>query len=99
MKAAFIRGAFAFAAIVALASASFAASTVKVQVVENELPQESVSVQVLASDGTFSDITDVNGEIALDIAGKYFRLVVNGQVVDGGFEATGQTVVVDLASQ
>lgn len=98
MKAAAIRGTLVLAALVAFTASSFAASTVRVQVVENDVPLEAVSVNVLASNGTFADITDGNGEISLDISGQYFRLVVNGVTLDGGYEATGQMLVIDVAN-
>ena len=93
-----VKGALSLAvlALLILPGLSAAVNQVNVTVLENGAPVEGAMVEVLASDGVTSYVTDQSGEAVGELNGLYFRLKVNGQVVDGGYHVEDGPVTVEL---
>jgi hypothetical protein len=100
MKLAFGKCGLALAVMVTLVcSSAFAAGTVTIQVVQGDQGIQGVPVEVLASDGSQSYITDQNGECVSEISGVYFRLKVNDEVLPDLHAVSEGTVVVSVAAR
>jgi hypothetical protein len=83
----------------ALAVVPASAAIVDVQVVMNGSPVEGATVDVFASDGAYSGITESDGTFSADIRGKYFRVRVNELTVDGVHNVNEGTIVVELSAR
>lgn len=79
-----------------LAGVALAVNQVTVTVVNNDQPVPGVVVQVIASDGAGSYITDDNGSITAELSGKYFRLKVNEELQAGLYSIADSPVVVSI---
>lgn len=98
MKKFLTKGAVAVAlcAVVLLAGAAIAANTVTVRVLSGGNPVEGAAVQVIASDAGNSYITNQNGTITAELNGKFFRLKVNGDLLQGLHSVNENVVTVEL---
>ncbi|MBD3337430.1 MAG: hypothetical protein GF355_18100 [Candidatus Eisenbacteria bacterium] len=92
--------AFALLAVLAigslLASYAAAAGTVSVQVLDGDDPVEGIPVEIIASDGSQSGLTQADGSFTVEITGKYFRIRVQDTVLDGIYQIDDSPIVVDL---
>jgi len=79
-----------------LAGVALAVNQVTVTVVANDQPVPGVAVQVIATDGVGSYITDDNGSITAELNGKYFRLKVNDALQPGLYSIQDSPVVVSI---
>jgi uncharacterized GH25 family protein len=73
-----------------------AANTVNVQVLQDGNPVEGVSVNVMASDGTVSDVTDNAGSVEVVVNGSYVRVAVNGVTLDEIYQVSQGPIVIEL---
>lgn len=79
-----------------LAGTSLATNPVTVVVLDNGNGVEGVVVEVLASEGGYTFVTDLDGMVQADLSGQYFRLKVNGTAVEGSFSIADSPVTIEL---
>lgn len=79
-----------------LAGSSLATNPVTVVVLDNGVGVEGIVVEVLASEGGYTFVTDQDGMIQAELGGQYFRLKVNGEVVGSGFHIADSPVTLEL---
>jgi hypothetical protein len=74
------------------------AGTAQVSVVNAGIPVAGQAVVVIASEGKYEGVTDLNGRYSIAISGKYYRLRVNNKPVTGIFQVNQGTVQVDIST-
>lgn len=89
--------AFVLCALAATFGVSTAANDIEVVVLNDGVPMEGMLVEVLASSGVVSGVTDSEGLAQLSIDGNGFRVRINGELmVDGAFILENSPVFVEL---
>jgi hypothetical protein len=83
---------------VLLVTYALAAGTVTIRVLNEGVPEEGAVVELIASDGTVSGVTNDTGEFTTDISGRYFRLKVQDTVFAEPFLVEDSPVVVELTN-
>lgn len=79
-----------------LAGVAMAVNQVTVTVVSNDQPVPGVVVQIVASDGASSYITDDNGNATAELNGQYFRVRVNDALQPGLYSVQDSPVVISI---
>lgn len=85
-----------FCSLIAVAGSALAANTVNLKVVDNGQPVSGVQVEIMSSTGATQHVTNDQGLVASSTDGKYFRVKLNGAIVDGLFLAGQDLVTVEI---
>lgn len=88
----------ALCGLVIVAASALAATSVDLKLVNNGQAVGGAQIEVLTTDGMTQLTTDGNGLAHFQMSGKYFRVHVNGQTLNGTYQSGQGLVVVDIAN-
>ncbi len=82
--------------LILAATASLAAGSVTIRVTENGRAVDGIAVEIYASNGATTYVTDANGEVAPELTTRYFRIKVNGVLQSGLHNVDEGTITVRI---
>lgn len=85
-----------FCGLIAVGGSALAANTVNLKVVDNGQPVSGVQVEILSSTGATQHVTNGQGIVTSSTDGKYFRVKLNGAIVNGIYLAGQNLVTVEI---
>ena len=85
-----------FCGLFAVAGSALAENPVTLQLVDNDQPVGGVHVEILSSTGATEHVTNEEGLVFASTEGKYFRVKLDGAMVEGIYLAGQNLVTIDI---
>lgn len=86
----------ALCGLMIVAASALAATSVDLKLVNNGQPVGGAQIEILSTAGVIQTVTDENGMAQFELAGKYFRVHVNGQTLNAAYQGGQGLVVVEI---